>query len=68
MYLHITFLFKSIEELGCISNLINRDDRPKHKDIDIIATLGRHIQSQGEILGYIQNLNAFGVQFINDTW
>ena len=68
MYLHISSLLKSIEELGFISSLINRDDRPKHKDIDIIATLGRHIHSQGEKLGYIQNLDAFGVQFINDTW
>lgn len=67
MYLH-TSLLESIDELGCISNLINRDDRPKHEDIDMIATLGRHVQSQGEKLGYIQNLDAFGVRFINDTW
>lgn len=47
--------------------MIDRDDRPKHDSVDIIATLGRHIQSQGEKLGYIQKLESFGVRCITDT-
>lgn len=57
----------SVEELRRLSTLIDYDDRPKHQDIRVIATLGRHIQSKGKELGYIQKLESFGVQFINDT-
>jgi len=56
-----------VEELRRLSTLIDHDDRPKHQDIRVIATLGRHIQSKGKELGYIQKLESFGVQFINDT-
>ncbi len=62
------YIFRnSVEELGQLSTLINQDDRPKHKEVNVIATLGRHVQSEGEKLGYIQHLQSFGIQFINDT-
>jgi hypothetical protein len=57
----------SVKELGLLSNLIEQDDRPKHTDVKVIATLGRHVQSEGETLGYIQKLQSFGMTFINDT-
>eukprot|EP01083_Nonionella_stella_P015582 43609_1 len=57
----------SVEELRRLSNLIDHDDRPKHADTEVIATLGRHIQSKAEKLGYTQRLETFGVRFINDT-
>ena len=47
--------------------MIERDRRPKHADVEIIATLGRHVQSQGEELGYTQKLESFGLKLINDT-
>lgn len=56
-----------MEELGRLSSMINHDDRPKHGSVEVIATLGRHIQTKGEELGYTQKLEAFGVKFINDT-
>lgn len=57
----------SIDELRKLSTLIDQDDRPKHRSVNVIATLGRHVQSEGEKLGYIQKLQSFGMQFINDT-
>mmetsp|Transcript_2206 Transcript_2206/g.4701 ORF Transcript_2206/g.4701 Transcript_2206/m.4701 type:complete len:280 (-) Transcript_2206:9-848(-) len=57
----------SVEELGRLTSLIDHDGRPKHDDVRVIATLGRHIQSKGNELGYTQKLESFGVQFINDT-
>ena len=56
----------SLDELGHLSNLID-DGRPKHEDVELIATLGRHIQTKGTALGYTQKLESFGVQFVNDT-
>lgn len=56
-----------MEELDRLSNLIGHDDRPKHEDVRVIATLGRHIHTRGKELGYTQKLESFGVQFINDT-
>ena len=47
--------------------MIDQDNRPKHQSVKVIATLGRHVQSEGEKLGYIQKLKSNGVQFINDT-
>ena len=57
----------SMEELRRLSTLIDHDDRPKHYATEVIATLGRHIQSQGEKLGYVQRLESFGVRMMNDT-
>ncbi|KAL7542739.1 hypothetical protein ACHAXR_012021 [Thalassiosira sp. AJA248-18] len=57
----------SVEELGRLSNLIHKDDRPKHESVQVTATLGRHVHSKGRELGYTQKLESFGVQFINDT-
>jgi predicted aconitase len=57
----------SLEELKDLVNIICLDDRPKHENVKLIATLGRQIQSEGENLGYTTRLEAFGVQFINDT-
>lgn len=59
--------WNSIDELRKLSTLIDQDDRPKHKSVNVIATLGRHVQSEGEKRGYIQKLKSFGMQFINDT-
>jgi predicted aconitase len=50
-----------------LTTLIDQDDRPKHTSVNVFATLGRHVQSEGETLGYIQKLKSFGMQFINDT-
>jgi predicted aconitase len=57
----------SIEELKDLINIISLDDRPKHDNVKLIATLGRHIHSTGNQLGYTKKLEAFGVTFINDT-
>ena len=35
--------------------------------VRVIATLGRHVQSKGNELGYTQKLESFGFQFVNDT-
>lgn len=53
----------SVQELEQFTTLITHDDRPKHENVQVIATLGRHIQE----LGDTQKLESFGVQFINDT-
>lgn len=57
----------SVDELERLASLIDQDDRPKHEAVDVIATLGRHIYTNGEKLGYTQKLESYGVQFINDT-
>jgi predicted aconitase len=57
----------SVEELKDLINIISLDDRRKHDDVKLIATLGRQIHSQGDQLGYTKRLEAFGVTFINDT-
>ena len=56
-----------MDELATLSELIEFDDRPKHESVKVMATLGRQVQSLGNKLGYIQKLESFGVQFINDT-
>ena len=57
----------SLEELKHLIDIISLDDRPKHENVKLIATLGRHIQDKGDELGYTKRLEAFGVTFINDT-
>eukprot|EP00581_Thalassiosira_minuscula_P002860 CAMPEP_0183738050 /NCGR_PEP_ID=MMETSP0737-20130205/53680_1 /TAXON_ID=385413 /ORGANISM="Thalassiosira miniscula, Strain CCMP1093" /LENGTH=657 /DNA_ID=CAMNT_0025972497 /DNA_START=5 /DNA_END=1975 /DNA_ORIENTATION=+ len=57
----------SLEELGRLSKMIDNDNRGKHESVRVIATLGRHVHSNGTELGFTQNLESFGVQFINDT-
>ncbi len=57
----------SVNELKRLVELISLDDRPKQDSVNVIATLGRHIKSQGDELGYTKKLEQFGVQFINDT-
>jgi len=57
----------SVDELAKLSELIEYDDRPKHESVKVMATLGRHVQSIGNDLGYIQKLESFGVELVNDT-
>ncbi len=57
----------SVEEMKDLVDIISLDDRPKHNSVKIIATLGRHVQSKGDLLGYTKRLEDFGVTLINDT-
>ena len=57
----------SLLELQRLNELVRSDNRPKRNDVDVVVTLGRHVYDEGERLNYIQNLEAFGVRFINDT-
>lgn len=57
----------SIDELKNLCDIISLDDRPKHEHVKVVATLGRHVQTKGDQLGYTKRLEEFGVQFINDT-
>ena len=57
----------SVEEMADVVDLISLDDRSKHGNVKVIATLGRQIQSKGDQLGYTKRLEDFGVTLINDT-
>ena len=57
----------SLTELKRLVDLIGTDDRPKREDVKVIATLGRHIHSKSDDLGYMKHLKKFGVSIINDT-
>lgn len=57
----------SVTELRHISEIIRSDVRPKHQDVEVIATLGRHVYEEGRKLNYIQDMETFGVRFVNDT-
>jgi predicted aconitase len=46
---------------------VEQDKRPKHEDVKVMATLSRYIQKDAHKLGYIKQLERFGVTFINDT-
>ena len=41
--------------------------RKKHPNVKVMATLGRHVFEEAKCKGYIQKLQDFGIQFINDT-
>lgn len=57
----------SLNELKKLSEMVCSDGIPKKDDVEVIATLGRYVHSEGTKLQYIQQLEAFGVKFINDT-
>jgi len=57
----------SVEEMKDLIYIIYLDDRPKHDNVKVVATLGRQIQSKGDRLGYTKRLEDFGVTLINDT-
>lgn len=57
----------SLSELKRLSEMITSDDRPKNSSVDVVATVGRHVYEEGKKHNYVQNLEAFGVKFINDT-
>jgi predicted aconitase/predicted aconitase with swiveling domain len=55
----------SITECATLASLcINRK---KHPCVTMIVTLGRDVYARASADGYIDTLEAFGVQFINDT-
>jgi predicted aconitase len=39
----------------------------KHPDVRVIACISRSIQEEAEAAGYIQPLQDFGIEFVNDT-
>mmetsp|Transcript_2973 Transcript_2973/g.5306 ORF Transcript_2973/g.5306 Transcript_2973/m.5306 type:complete len:624 (+) Transcript_2973:161-2032(+) len=55
----------SVEEMKDLIDIISLDDRPKNESVKVIATLGRHIQSEAGLLG--KRLEEFGVTLLNDT-
>jgi predicted aconitase len=57
----------SLRELEVLSKMINSDDRPKSKSVNVIATLGRHVYNEGLKMHYVQDLERYGISFINDT-
>eukprot|EP00804_Cyclotella_cryptica_P027084 CCRYP_013618-RA/>CCRYP_013618-RA protein AED:0.15 eAED:0.15 QI:404/1/1/1/1/1/2/2466/610 len=57
----------SLTELEQLRDMVTSDGRPKKDGIEVIATLGRHVHSEGRKLHYVQSLERFGVRFINDT-
>eukprot|EP00970_Alexandrium_tamarense_P015814 scaffold5559_cov207-Alexandrium_tamarense.AAC.2 len=57
----------SIDELKRLSEMIECDDRPKVGNVQVIGTLGRYVHSEGIKYGYVQKLESFGFQLINDT-
>ena len=57
----------SISELKRLTELVQKDQRQKHGDVKVMATLSRHVHTIANKLGYIKALEDFGVTFINDT-
>ncbi|KAL7549218.1 hypothetical protein ACHAWF_012486 [Thalassiosira exigua] len=57
----------SVSELKTLSDIFERDERPRHDAVKVIATLGRDVLSKGFELGYGQKLESFGVKFVNDS-
>lgn len=57
----------SLSELKALSEMIHSDDRPKSNSVKVIATLGRHVYDEGLKMNYIQDLERYGMSFINDT-
>jgi len=64
----------SVEECGNLVSLIQgmscsvpSSPPKKHPNVRIMACLSREIHAQADQLGYIQYLEDFGVEFINDT-
>ena len=54
----------SVGEMKDLVEIISLDDRPS---VRVIATVGRHIQSEADLLGYTERLEDFGVKILNDT-
>ena len=52
-------------ELRRLSALVTSDSREKHPDVRIMACLARQVQKEGE--EYVDKLESFGVEFVNDT-
>jgi predicted aconitase len=55
----------SVTELKSLAELCHA--RQKHPDVGVIVTLGREVHEDAMNAGYTQQLEDFGVQFINDT-
>lgn len=55
----------SLNECSTLAALCK--ERLKHSDIKIYVTLGRAIYNRAADNGYVQSLEAFGVEFITDT-
>jgi len=55
----------SATECAALSTLCN--GRIKHPNVAVIVTLGRTVYKMATAVGAIETLEAFGVQFINDT-
>ena len=57
----------SVSEIKSLVDLIQKDDKPKHENTEVLATLSRTIHERASKLGYIKILEDFGVKFVNDT-
>jgi len=55
----------SLTECAALADLCF--DRVKHPRVGVIVTLGRDVYNHAAASGYIENLERFGVQFVNDT-
>jgi predicted aconitase len=58
----------SVTECQKLVELVTRQQTPeKHPDVRVIACISRAIQEAASEAGHIQPLQAFGVEFVNDT-
>lgn len=58
----------SVSELELLVQLTKSDiNARKSEDIRMIGTLSRFVYDEGKKLGYVDKLEAFGMEFINDT-
>jgi predicted aconitase len=57
----------SIDELQTLVGLIGSENVKRDSNIRLIGTLSRYVHDEGKKLGHIDKLEAFGMEFINDT-
>ena len=57
----------SINELQTLVTLIGNENVRRHNDVRLIGTLSRYVHDEGRKIGHIDKLEAFGMEFINDT-
>jgi len=57
----------SIDELQTLVGLIGSESVKRDSNVRFIGTLSRHVHDEGKKLGHIDKLEAFGMEFINDT-
>mmetsp|Transcript_26279 Transcript_26279/g.40725 ORF Transcript_26279/g.40725 Transcript_26279/m.40725 type:complete len:688 (+) Transcript_26279:84-2147(+) len=57
----------SLDECQRLASLVSLSSTSKGPDVKVMATLSRHVYEEAKSCGYINTLESFGMQFINDT-